>query len=66
MSHPQTLNELACRPIQIYATNIKDLEVNAVNVEEDMDFIPSIKFLSHYTGRRLSQLEEHWQEMDVL
>ena len=33
------------------------LEVDALNVEEDMDLIPSIKFLAHYTGLRLSQLE---------
>ena len=33
------------------------LEVDALNVEEDMDLIPSIKFLSHNTRRRLSQLE---------
>ena len=53
-----SLNELACPPIQIYATNIDDLyvthdplvvhllEVDALNVEEGMDLIPSIKFLS--------------------
>ena len=69
VSHPRTLNELACLPIKMYATNVKELyvtqdplavhllEVNALNVEEDMDPIPSIKFLSHNTGRRLSQLE---------
>ena len=68
VSHPRTLNELACPPVQIYATDIKDLyvtqdplavhilEADALNVE-DMDLIPSIKFLSHNTGRRLSQLE---------
>ena len=68
-SHPRTLNEQACLPIQIYATDIEDLyitqdplavhllEVNALNVEEDMDFLPSIKFLAHNTGKRLSQLE---------
>ena len=33
------------------------LEVNALNVEEDMDLRPSIKFLTHNTGRRLLQLE---------
>ena len=33
------------------------LEVDALNVEEDMDLIPSIKFLAHNTGLRLSQLE---------
>ena len=33
------------------------LEVDALNVEEDMDLIPSIKFLAHNTGMRLSQLE---------
>ena len=69
VSCSKTLNELACPPIQIYAINIKDLfvtqdplavhllEVDALNVEEDMDLIPSIKFLSHNTGRRLSQLD---------
>ena len=56
MSHPRTLNEQACPPIQIYATDVVDLymtqdplavhllEVDALNVEEDMDLIPSIKF----------------------
>ena len=46
VSHPQTLNELACPQIQIYATNIEDLyvtqdslavhllEVNAQNLED--------------------------------
>ena len=69
VSHPQILNEVACLPIQIYATDIKDLyvtqdplavhllEVDALNIEEDKDLLPSIKFLSHNTGRRLSQLE---------
>ena len=69
VSHPRTLNEQACLPIQIYATNIKDLyvtqdplavhllEVDALNVEEDMDLLPSIKFLAHNIGRRLSELE---------
>ena len=33
------------------------LEVDALNVEEDMDLLPSLKFLAHNTGRRLSQLE---------
>ena len=33
------------------------LEVDALIVKEDMDLIPSIKFLAHNTGRRLSQLE---------
>ena len=33
------------------------LEVDALNVEEDMDLIPSIKFLAHNTRRMLSQLE---------
>ena len=33
------------------------LEVDALNLEEDMDPIPSIKFLAHTSGRRLSQLE---------
>ena len=63
-SHPRTLNEQACPPIQNYATNIKDLyvtqdplvvhllEVDALNVEEDMDLLPSIKFLAHNTVRR--------------
>ena len=69
VSHPRILNEQACPPIQIYATDIEDLyvtqdpltvhllEVDALNVEEDMDLIPSIKFLAHNTGIRLSQLE---------
>ena len=67
--HPRTLNEQACPPIQIYATDIQDLyvtqgplavhllKVDALNVEEDMNLTPSIKFLAHNTGRRLSQLE---------
>ena len=33
------------------------LEVDTLNVEEDMDLIPAIKFLAHNTGIRLSQLE---------
>ena len=33
------------------------LEVDALNVEDDMDLLPSLKFLAHNTGRRLSQLE---------
>ena len=65
----RTLNEQARPPIQIYATDIEDiyvtqdplavhlLEVDALNVEEDMDLLPSLKFLAHNTGRRLSQLE---------
>ena len=69
VSHPRTLNEQACPPIQIYATDIVDLyvtqdplavhllEVDALNVEEDMDLIPFIKFLAHNTGISLSQLE---------
>ena len=69
VSHLRTLNEQACPPIQIYATNIEDLyvtqdplsvhllEVDALNVEEDMNLIPAIKFLGHNTGIRLSQLE---------
>ena len=69
VSHPRTLNEQACPPIQIYATDIPDLyvtqdplavhllEVDALNVEEDMDLLPSLKFLAHNTGKRLSQLE---------
>ena len=77
VSHPRTLNEQACPPILIYATDIMDmnvtqdtlvvhlLEVNALNVKEDMDLIPSSKFLAHNTGRRLSQLEEGWRGMDV-
>ena len=68
VSHPRTLNEQACPSIQIYATDIEDLcvtqdplaihllEVDALNVEEDMDLFPSLKFLAHNTGRRLSQL----------
>ena len=39
-------------PLAVYL-----LEVDALNVEEDMDLIPSIKFLAHNTGIRLSQLE---------
>ena len=70
VSHPWTLNEQACPPIQIYATDIEDLyvtliplavhllEVDALNVKEDMDLLPLLKFLAHNTGRRLSQLEE--------
>ena len=69
MSHPRTLNEQACPPIQIYATDIIDLyvtqdplavhllEMDALKIEEDMDLIPSIKFLAHNTRIRLSQLE---------
>ena len=69
MNHPRTLNKQACPPIQIYSTDIVDLyvtqdplavhllEVDALNVEEDMDLIPPIKFLAHNTGLRLSQLE---------
>ena len=69
VSHPRTLNEQACPPIQIYATDIENLyvtqdhlaihllKVDALNVEEDMDLLPSLKFLAHNTGRRLSQLE---------
>ena len=69
VSHPQTLNELACLPIQIYAADMEDLyiaqdplwvhllEVDALNIGEHMDLLPSIKFLSHNTRRRLSQLE---------
>ena len=68
-SHPRTLNEQVCPPIQIYAKDIEDLyvtqdplavhllEVDALNVEKDMDLIASIKFLAHNTGIRLSQLE---------
>ena len=67
--HSRMLNEQACPPIQIYATDIEDLyvtqdplaihllEVDALNVEEDMDLLPLLKFLAHNTGRRLSQLE---------
>ena len=33
------------------------LEVNALNVEKDMNLLPSIKFLAHNTRRRLLQLE---------
>ena len=33
------------------------LEVDALNVKEDMDLLPSIKFLAHNTRRRLLQLE---------
>ena len=69
VSHPRTLNEQACPPKQIYATDIVKLylthdslavqllEVGALNVEEDMDLIPFIKFLAHNTGLRLSQVE---------
>ena len=69
VSHPRTLNEQACPLIQIYATDIKDLyvtqnplavhllEVDALNEKEDMDLLPSLKFLAHNTERRLSQLE---------
>ena len=51
VSHPRILNEQACPPIQIYATGIKDqyvtqdsivihlLEVDALNVEDDMDIL---------------------------
>ena len=65
----RTLNEQACPPIQIYATDIEDLyvtqnplaihflEIDSLNTEEDMDLLPSLKFLAHNTGRRLSQLE---------
>ena len=31
--------------------------MDALNVEEDMDLLPSLKFLAHNTGKRLSQLE---------
>ena len=49
VSHPWTMNELACPPIQIYATDIEDLsvnqnslvvhllEVNTLNLEEEMN-----------------------------
>ena len=69
VNHPRTLNGQECPPIQIYATDIEDLyvtqdplavhllKVDALNVEEDMDLIPSIKFLAHNTGIRLLQLE---------
>ena len=69
VSYPGTLNEQACMPIQIYATDIEDLymtqdplaihllEVDMRNVEEDMDLLPLLKFLAFNTGRRLSQLE---------
>ena len=69
VSHPRTLNEQACPPIRIYAMDIMDLyvtqdplavhhlEVDALNVEEDMNLIPGIKFLAHNAGIRLSQLE---------
>ena len=69
VSHPRTLNGQACQPIQIDATDIEDLyvtqdplaihllEVDALNVKEDMDLLPLLKFLAHNTGRRLSQLE---------
>ena len=33
------------------------LEVDTLNVEEDMDLIPAIKFLAHNTGIWLSQFE---------
>ena len=33
------------------------LGVDALNVAEDMDLFPLLKFLAHNTGRRLSQLE---------
>ena len=76
--HPRTLNKQACLPIQIHSTDIEDLyvtqdplaihllEVYALNVEEDMALIPSLKFLVHNTGRSLSQLEGMLAEMDVL
>ena len=69
VSYPRTLNEQACLPIQIYATDIEDLymtqdplaihllEVDERNVEEDMDLLPSLKFLAFNSGRRLLQLE---------
>ena len=59
------MNEQACPIIQIYATDIEDLyvtqdplaihllEVDTLNVEEDMDLIPSFKFLAHNTGREV-------------
>ena len=55
------MNEQACLPIQIYATDIEDLymtqdplaihllEVDAWNVEEDMDLLPLLKFLAYNT-----------------
>ena len=55
--------------IQIYVTNIEHqdvtqdplwvhlLEVNVLNEEKDMGLHASIKFLTHNTGRRLSQLD---------
>ena len=64
VSHPRTLNELACPPIQICATNIEDLcitqdplvvhllKVKALNVEEDMDLLHSIKFLAYVDSTR--------------
>ena len=69
VSHPRTLNEQVCPPIQIHARDIEDLyvtqdplavnllEVDALNVEKDMNLIPSIKFLAHNTKMWLSQLE---------
>ena len=69
VSHPRTLNKQVFPRMQIYAMDIEDLyvtqdplavhllEVDALNVEEDMDLIPSIKFLAHNRGRRLSQSE---------
>ena len=33
------------------------LEVATLNIEEDMDLLPSIKFLAHNTARSLLQLE---------
>ena len=74
VSHPRTLNEQACPPIKMYAMDIVDLymtpdplavhllEVDALNVEEDMDLIPSIKFLANNTRIRLSQLERRFSE----
>ena len=64
VSHPRTLNEQACPPIQIYATDIEDpyitqdplvvhlLKVKALNVEEDMDLLHSIKFLAYVDSTR--------------
>ena len=69
MSHLRTLNEQGCPPIQFYAKDIVDLyaiqdplavhllEEDALNVEKDVDLIPSIKFLANNIGLRLSQLE---------
>ena len=71
VSHPRTLNEQACLPIQIYATDIEDmymtqdplaihvLEVNARNVEEDMDLLPQILNIQYWkkvvaTGGKVS------------